>query len=162
MRLLFVLLALTPSLVADQASKEAKVNEILTLVNAESLLKQVYSQVDKQMDTMLNSIAAQSKIPPEKRGDLKAVGQKMAAVLADQLSWEKLQPTYVKIYEDVYTEEELDGLLAFYRSPVGKSFLSKTPVILQKSVEAMQSRLPQIMREVQKVAEDSIRSMEKP
>ena len=161
MRFVVLLLVLAPAVFADQASKDAKIDEMLALVNADALMKQVFEQMNRQMDTMVKTLADQYKIPAEKRGDLAAVTKKMTDILVEDLSWARMKPIYIRIYEDVYTEEELDGLLAFYKSPVGQSFLKKTPVIMQKSVESVQGLMPQIMADVQKAATDSLQQLKK-
>ncbi len=40
---------------------------------------------------------------------------------------ESLTAKFVPIYMDVYTDEELDGMITFYSSPVGQSMVEKTP-----------------------------------
>ena len=34
-------------------------------------------------------------------------------------------PDLVKLYSDAYSENELDGILAFYRTPAGRAMLAK-------------------------------------
>jgi uncharacterized protein (UPF0254 family) len=36
-------------------------------------------------------------------------------IVSDALAWQVLEPEYVKLYADAYTEEELDGIAAFLR-----------------------------------------------
>jgi hypothetical protein len=40
----------------------------------------------------------------------------------------------VKIYDNQYTESEIDQLLAFYRSPVGRKTMTTGPVIARESI----------------------------
>lgn len=39
------------------------------------------------------------------------------------------------VYMESYTEEDVDAILAFYNSPVGKKMISETPEITQKSMQ---------------------------
>jgi hypothetical protein len=50
---------------------------------------------------------------------------KLYALVATKYDWNKLEPAYEQIYVDLYTEQELDGILAFYKSPIGQALLSK-------------------------------------
>lgn len=42
----------------------------------------------------------------------------------------------VPVYDRNFTDAEIDGMLAFYSSPVGQKMLAKLPVVLQESMEA--------------------------
>lgn len=39
------------------------------------------------------------------------------------------------VYMESYTEEDVDAILAFYASPVGKKMIAETPEITQKSMQ---------------------------
>jgi len=41
----------------------------------------------------------------------------------------------VPVYDRNFTEEEIDGVVTFYRSPVGQKVLTKLPMIVQESME---------------------------
>lgn len=45
----------------------------------------------------------------------------------------------IPVYDRNFTDAEIDGMLAFYSSPVGQKVLAKLPVVLQESMEAGQS-----------------------
>ena len=49
-----------------------------------------------------------------------------------RMSWEKLRPAYVKAYSETFSEEEIDGILAFYESLAGRAMQAKMPVFIQK------------------------------
>ena len=65
-----------------------------------------------------------------------------------------LMPRYVehmsKVYAETYTAEELEGLIAFYSSPVGQSVLAKAPELAPEASRAMERLLPQIDFEFQR------------
>jgi len=42
----------------------------------------------------------------------------------------------VPIYDRNFSAEEIDGLMVFYSSPLGKKVLQKLPVIMQESMQA--------------------------
>ncbi len=48
---------------------------------------------------------------------------KMMELVAAKLN--KAKPALVKVYTDTYTEDEIDGILSFYKSPVGKAFFKR-------------------------------------
>ncbi|UJR10894.1 hypothetical protein I4U23_015082 [Adineta vaga] len=65
------------------------------------------------------------------------------------LSFQSLRPHIVEIYRDLYTTSDINGLIKFYSSPLGKKFLEKetqTELRLTALVEKkLQEQMPQIM-----------------
>src|SRR5262245_38110178 len=47
------------------------------------------------------------------------------AYFAEVMSWNGLLEPTIEIYRETYTEEELRGIIEFFRSPVGRSFSRK-------------------------------------
>jgi len=52
---------------------------------------------------------------------------------------EDLVNMVVPVYDRNFTDAEIDGMLAFYSSPVGQKVLSKLPVVLQESMQVGQT-----------------------
>jgi hypothetical protein len=55
------------------------------------------------------------------------------------MSWEKMKPMYVQLYRDTFEQEEVDGLIAFYKSPAGQAYVTKMPLLMSKSMAISQS-----------------------
>lgn len=49
-----------------------------------------------------------------------------------EYGYESIIEMIMPIYLKYYSEEELDGLLAFYRSDIGKSYIAKQPLMMQE------------------------------
>jgi len=79
--------------------------------------------------------------------------ERMKKLLEEELSWEVMAPIYEDIYRQSFTDEELKGLVAFYRTPTGQALIAKQPVVLQNLMRAMQERMekmrPRIEREIE-------------
>ena len=63
---------------------------------------------------------------------------------------EDLVNMVVPIYDKNFSDEEIDGMLTFYSSPVGQKVLAKLPVILQESMEAGKKWGEEINKKVMK------------
>jgi hypothetical protein len=72
------------------------------------------------------------------------------------LTWEKLRPLYVQIYQESFTQEEIDGPIAFYESPAGVAFVEKLPFVMQKSMSIMQSRMAPMMEKMKAAMKEAI------
>lgn len=77
-----------------------------------------------QFDVLVQPLI--NMVPQEKRAAFKADIQASMDELYDQL---------VMVYMDAYTEEEIDAIMAFYNTPVGKKMVAKTPEITQRSMQ---------------------------
>jgi uncharacterized protein len=130
---------------ADEAGKSAKAEELLQLVQGDQMVK--------MLEPMMKGMAGAVKpdLPAEERAKIGEMQQKIMTLVAERLN--QVRPALAKIYTDTYTEAELDGILAFYKSPVGKAFLEKMPEVMQRSTPVMIGLLSGLQPEIQKMAE---------
>ena len=126
-----ILLLLPLSLLADDQPARPDVDEFLDVSHAEQTYEAVFQRV----------IPAVEKSFQQKMGD-SADSEQAAATLAkvlkleqQELNWQKLKPLYAKAYADVYTPGEVKGMVAFYKSPAGQTFVAKEPLMLEKMTQ---------------------------
>jgi hypothetical protein len=58
------------------------------------------------------------------------------------------------LYDEVYSEEQITGILAFYKSPAGQAFLNKMPLLVSKSMEMRQ--MADLIPEIQRITTEAI------
>jgi uncharacterized protein len=68
---------------------------------------------------------------------------------------------YVRTYRASLTQDELDGMLKFYRSSAGQAFIKKMPLIMQNvmtemqgMIKPMQQKLVEIQRQTMQELQD--------
>jgi len=125
---------------ADEASKSAKAEELLQLTQGDQMMK--------MMEPMMKGMMAQM---PEQRARVGEMQGKMMSLVAGRLS--KAKPALAKVYTDTYTEEEIDGILVFYKSPAGKAFLEKMPEVMQRSMPVMMQMMGDLQPEIKRMME---------
>jgi hypothetical protein len=130
---------------ADEASKAAKAEELLQLSQGDQMIK--------MMEPMMKGMMAQAdkNIPAEQRARVAEMQEKIMALVAASLS--KAKPALVKVYTDTYTEEEIDGILAFYKSPAAKALLQKMPEVMQRSMPVMMQMMSDLQPEIKTMIE---------
>lgn len=142
---------------ADEASKRAKIHEMFAMLHMERNVQQMLDGVMKQVSAMSQQMGT-GKAPPEIQAKLDDFQKRVMDLVTAQVSWEKLEPQYTELYAQTYTEQEVDDILTFYRSPSGEAMIAKTPELLQKSMamgqERMQAVMPQLMQMVQDFAKE--------
>ena len=60
--------------------------------------------------------------------------------LSNYLRYDSMVAQLLPIYAKHYSEQDLQGIIAFYKSPVGKKMLAEMPAILQESMEVNKER----------------------
>jgi len=134
---------------ADEATKNAKVEELLKLSKADQMM----TQIADQMKAMSAAQLGKTDMSPEARKAADEMTNKITALIRER--WDKMRPQFVKVYADTYTEEELDGIVAFYKSPAGQAMLTKMPDLMKRSMALAQEMVSDVAPEVQKIATEA-------
>ena len=110
---------------------------------------------------------ALAKIPEAKKDQAaEAFNRYRENVLKDLITPEAKQAvrnTLLKNAREIYTQEEIDGMIAFYGSPVGQAVVAKNPHLIKKSMSEIavsqialaekiaQNHLPEFMEELRRI-----------
>lgn len=139
---------------ADEASKTAKVEEFFRLAKMDEMLRQTLALSASQVKSGMLQEMIGVKLPPEIEKSQEEFQDKITRIISDALAWEKIEPAYVKLFAEAYSEQELDDIVAFYRSPTGQAMVSKGPSLMTKASEIVQQRMAIAMPELQKLMRD--------
>jgi hypothetical protein len=145
---------------ADEASKRAKSEELFTLLHLDRMMDQMMTNVMKQVEQITQAMPeAQQGQTPEQKKIVTDFQQRVVALVNAKLGWKALEPDFINLYATTYTEEELDGILAFYKSPVGQKMLEKTPELMAKSTEITQQKMRELQPEMNQMIQDFMKQM---
>ena len=135
--LLFVALALLAPMTAraDEASHRKAAETLLGLMDMESLLAQ-------SVDQMVQIQAQQNPAIAPYQAEMKAF-------LGKYMSWASMKEDMAKLYVAEFTEPELNELVKFYQTPVGKKTIQRMPALMAKGAEIGQKRVQQHLPELQ-------------
>lgn len=80
------------------------------------------------------------------------VRQVLREFMEENFRYEDLEPEFIRVYAQAFTEQELRDLAAFYRTPLGQRVVETLPEITAASqriaMERMQTLMPQLMQAV--------------
>ena len=128
--LLCFLLCLPLTARADEASRRVKAQEMVALLHMDTLMQQMMDIMQKQMSTNLRQLCACDKTETQQQQALLDDFTKKAFTLVEsRMGWKAIEPEILDLYARTFTDEELDGMLAFYKSPAGISMIAKMPSI---------------------------------
>ena len=149
---------------AAEPSQES-IEKLLTVTQAQKLVEQMIPQMEGYISSSVDKSVDALDMSPEQKAKTKAESasmiKKMMPVLREQLRWENIKKIYVPIYRESFTQEEIDGLIAFYSSPAGNALIAKMPVVMQKSMAAMQQLIVPMVQEMQKATAKAAEEVKK-
>ncbi len=138
---------------ADDASKRAKVMEQFRVMHVDRMTEQITASVRKQMDLSMRS-AGGANITADQKQLIDGYEGRVMAVVRDTLSWKVVEPQMIDLYASTYSEGEIDGILAFYRGPVGQSMLAKTPELTEKSMAITNAKLVSLQPKISEMSQE--------
>jgi len=155
-----------PVLANDAPPSDESIQALLDLTDAKQLIAGVQTQLLATMEgTMQQSIQQALKgraLTPRQQAIVDATKAKMVAILDDMLSWDKLQPMYFRLYRQSFTQDDVDGITAFYRTPPGQAMLTKMPLLMRNMMGEMQSMYQPVQQRIMEVAQDAARQLQEP
>lgn len=143
---------------------EASVKELLVLTNSQQILKSTEAQMDAVMKNMMKTAMKDQTVNAEQQKIMDKFRDKIITIHKSEMTWDKLEPIFIEIYSNSLSQEEVDGIAAFYRTPAGKAYVSKIPVIVQQSMGAMQKVIAPMMEKMMDASKkmtEELRELEK-
>jgi hypothetical protein len=155
----FVHAAENPSATPSAPPTEASIKQLLEVARAHKLVDSVMTQMDNLMQQTIAQATQGQKIPPKVQKDIEASRTEMFSMMKELLDWTKLEPMYVRIYQKTFTQQEVDGMIAFYKTPAGQAVIGKMPAVMQNTIEEMQQMMGPVMQKIQKTQQDVVAEM---
>jgi hypothetical protein len=132
------------------------VDRLMVVMQVQSQLETTYAQVLPAMQSSMRQTLATQLKSDEAARLFDAVLPRVNALLLEQLSWARLKPDFARIYAETYSQDEIDGLIAFYGGPLGAALISKMPQLLNRSIQLMQERMGPMLQQVAQVTKEEI------
>jgi len=151
MRTRFLRLALAASLAFSLApttvfaADAEKVDRLMELMGMKDTIAQMEQMILQSMEQSFRQSLDGEPMGPEQQRRADAMLEVMKDSFASMFSWEAVGPEYRRIYQEVLTDEEVDGAIAYYQSPAGASMLAKTPELMQRGMALGQRRAEEVM-----------------
>jgi uncharacterized protein len=139
-------LAATPATLADAQG-------VLNKMHFEEMMGRMLDQQKGMMGKMFDQMAPKN-LSPEQKAEFIAFQKKMVDQLMTSMGMDNMKDDMAKIYSEVFTKQELDGLGAFYSTPTGEALTEKQPVVQQKMQELMMPRIMAAMPKIQQMSKE--------
>ena len=142
---------LVPVLGICQPATDASVRKLLQVTKIEAMTNSYASQFKPMMEATIMRNAPSPAERDKALSDLRAKAPMLENILKDELAYKKLEPDYIKLYKNTFTEEEVTGMITFYGTPAGKAVVDKMPQVMEQSMMLLQNHMPQVIKRMQEV-----------
>lgn len=143
----------------DDAAKRAKVEELFTVMRLDHTMDQLLAAIRQQTAKLMQSQPGYDQLSPQQKQLTEDFQKKVMAVALDSVGWKAIEPDMVNLYATTYSLQEIDGLLTFYKSPVGQTMLDNTPELTKKSLGMTQQRIATLQPKLQEMLTEFSKQM---
>jgi hypothetical protein len=124
--------------------------QMLDAMQMDTMIKKMVDQVSSAVDKRFLS---QESCDVAKPIELE-FKQKLLYQLSKNLESDEVKVDMGAIYAQVYSEDELLELTAFYKSPLGKKMLAHTPELFQQAMQLGQERVLGLKPQIEKLTQE--------
>ena len=96
----------------DAGASEASIRELLVLTDSESMIDNLWAQVEAMMESASKQALAGRPVTEAQQVSLDDMHMEMLALLREELSWPVYEPMMIDIFRSTFTEEELQGIIS--------------------------------------------------
>ena len=156
--LVIILLSLTSlqvAVAAELMATEESVRQLMQVTESKKLLDGMMGQIDSLMQSSMKQALGGISPSAEQQAAMDEMRQKIVAVLHEELKWETLEPKFIDLYRQSFTEHEVMGMIKFYKTPAGQAVITKMPMVMQRSMAMMQELMISIMPKLQQIEADA-------
>jgi hypothetical protein len=142
----------TPTPLPSPSGKTAALaEELLGLMHVDQAMNSAFSQMTKMQGQMM----ASKGMTPEQQTKQTQVMQAAMDQTKSFCSWDVIKPTFIQIYADVFTEEELQGMIDFFKGPIGQKWIAKQPQLQAETMQKMQAIMMTAMPKIEAAIKQS-------
>lgn len=151
-------IVLSFALVLPAAAESAKTDdtrlELAVQLAALMDMDQMVGAMQQQMEAMMQQQLAGAAQCDAARSVVTEFSESTSALTRAQLSNEVFLPKVAEIYAEIFDTGELQELLDFYRTPLGRKMLARMPEMMEKSVALAQNQMQELMPRITALAQD--------
>ncbi len=148
--LVLMVLCFSSFALADTSNHRQAAEEVLLLMKVDEMMNPIINQIQQNQLRQLQ----QSNMSAETYEIAKKHTQRIFDLLLRELHWEKWKDDSINMYTSVYSEVELKELIEFYKSPLGRKMVEKTPLLTQQSLQMSQKIMKRVAPEIQAISNE--------
>ncbi len=128
---------------------DESIHALLAVTQSDKMMDAMHANMERMIRQGMQQASAGRTLTPEQTRVLELAPARLANVMREEVNWAKMQPMIVQLYREHFDQAEVDGLIAFYKSPTGQAFVTKMPVVMRRSMEMTQAQMQAFMPKLQ-------------
>jgi len=143
----------------DAPPSDASIQELTTLAHTQDVYRGMKPQMDAMISSSIKEASQGQTITPERQAVLDGMRTKMVAAFDESFNAEAMQMVTVRIYQATYTQDEVDGLIAFYKTPAGQALINKNPLLMQNTLDEMRALMHPMIQRINQIKSEGEQQM---
>lgn len=157
---LALVVAVSTHAASDERPSAESVKQLLEATGSRKLMDTVLSQMDAGMQRGIEEALKGTQISPAQQSIIDEMRAKYMALMQEEFTWDTVEPLIVDVYQKTFTQEEVNGMLKFYRSQIGKSMVAKMPQAMAATSQIMQSRMSTVFPKIQDIQRNTLHKLQ--
>ena len=142
-------LALVTRVPAEETQAHALAEELLGVMKIQKNIEDSFAMVKQMLPAQMKQMGVPDA---EQSENAQKRTNEVLDLIMREMSWDKLKADYLAIYAETLTAGELEGLVKFYKGPIGQKFIEKQPELMKRSMQISQKQMMQILPKIREMA----------
>src|SRR5580692_6876905 len=138
----------------DAPPSDASIQELTTLSRSQDVFRSMKPQMDAMIASSIKEASQGQTITPERQAVLDRMREKMVAAYDEAFNTQAMQNVMLRVYQATYTQDEVDGLIAFYKTPAGQALINKSPLMMQNTMDEMRQMMRPMGQRIAQIKRD--------
>lgn len=135
---------------AGEKQHRAMAEELIKITEGDSVMQKMQGQVTMIFQQIIKSLNVQEA----DKGKLDKYTKRFDSIMKEDMAWDKIKDQYIDLYVKVFTEQEIKGLVDFYKSDLGKKVTAKMPELMQASVTVARTYMQNVVPKLEGLTEE--------
>ena len=130
-----------------ETPSSASIEQLIDITDSKQQYEQELQYSEQSYNDMMQQLIDSQKnyLAKKDQEKFKTLQKEMLALMMKESQWEQIKPTMIQIFQEVYTQEEVNSMIEYYKTPIGRSILKKMPLVTEKNNAFLQQQMEKFM-----------------
>jgi uncharacterized protein len=149
-------LAAPPLPAQESRPTEASVRRVLAAGHLDTVLDSYNAQIETSLRAGVQHELAGQPLNAQQNAIMGQMQDKLVALMHGEMDWKRMEPQIIELYRNTFSQREVDGMLKWYTSPLGKAVVAKLPLVTQQMSDYAQERVQDMVPKLMQLQKDTI------
>jgi len=135
---------------AETPPSEASIRQLMEVSQTHKLLDDMMKQMDQMMNQMMQQVTQGQAVSPKVQKEIDSGKSEAMSMMKEILDWHKLEPLYIRVYQKSFSQQEVNDLIAMYKTPGAQALMNKMPMVMRNTMAEMQPLLQPVIQRMQR------------